>query len=63
MCTVLDEHKNNKKRCKFFIFLGNGQVLLSMPDTDALNILKINIHSIGAEDIRESEWCANMHTA
>ena len=34
-----------------------------MPDTDALNKIKINIDSIGAEDARDSKSCANMHTA
>ena len=34
-----------------------------MPETDVLNIIKININSIGAEDARDSsKWCANMHT-
>ena len=37
--------------------------LLGMPDIDALNILKINIHAIDAE---QTTWndncCANMHT-
>ena len=40
----------------------NRQALLGMPDTDTLNIIKINIDSIGAEDARYSDkWCANMH--
>ena len=55
------EHKNNKK-CTFFVVPSIGQVLLGMPDTDVLNIIKINIHLIGAEDARDGEWCANMHT-
>ena len=63
MCMVLVEHKNNKKKCKFFVVSGNGQAFLGMPDTDTLYIIKINIHSIGAEDVRDSDWCANMHTA
>ena len=62
MCTVLVEHKNNKKKGKFFVVPGNGQALLGMPDTDALNIIKINVHSIGDEDTRDNKWCANMHT-
>ena len=40
----------------------NRQALLGMPDRDMLNKLKINIDSIGAEDARDSKWCANMHT-
>ena len=35
-----------------------------MPDTDALNIIKINIHTIGAEQTGGSDkCCTNMHTA
>ena len=37
-------------------------MLLGMPDTDMLNIIKINVDSIGAEDARDSKWCANTHT-
>ena len=37
MCTVEVEHRHNKKKCKFFVVPGNGQALLGMPDTDALN--------------------------
>ena len=55
MCTELIKHRNHKKRCTFFVVLGNGQALLGMPDTDALNIIYINIHSIGAEDAGESK--------
>ena len=62
MCTVIVEHKNNKKKCRFFVVAGNGQALLGMPDRDALNIIKININSISAEDARDSKWFANMHT-
>ena len=32
-----------------------------MPDTDALIIIKINIHTIGAEQTGGSDNCANMH--
>ena len=64
MCTVLIEHKNNQKRCKFFCSSWEWSgALLGMPDTDALNIININIHSIGAERHRiGSKWCANIHT-
>ena len=55
MCTVEVEHKNNCKKCKFYVVPGNGQALLGMPDTDALNIIKINIDLIGAEDARDSD--------
>ena len=40
----------------------NGQALLGMSDTDILNIIKINIDSLGAEDARDSKWCASKHT-
>ena len=62
-CKVMIEHKNNKKRCQFFVVPGNGQALLGMPDTDALQINNINIDSIDAEDVRNSEWYINTSTA
>ena len=40
----------------------NGQALLGMSDTDVLNIIDINIDSIGAKDARDSEWCTNRQT-
>ena len=49
-CMVTIEHKNNIRKCEFFVVLGNGQVLLSMPDTAALKIININIDSLEAED-------------
>ena len=55
MCTLLVEHKNNKKKCRFLVVPRNGQVLLGMSDTDTLNIININIDSIGAKDARDSE--------
>ena len=33
--------------CKFFVVWGSGQALLGMPDTDMLNIIKINCNTIG----------------
>ena len=53
--------------------MGNGQALLGMPDTEALNIINLNIHSIQAEissckTNREQEMhamadsCTNMDT-
>ena len=41
--------QNNKRKYRYFVVPRNGQALLSMPDIDALNIIKINIHAIGAE--------------
>ena len=37
-------------------------MLLGMPDTDMLNIIKVNIDSIDAKDATDSELCANMQT-
>ena len=45
-CAVLIKFKNLKN---FFVVLGNGQVLLGMPDTAALNIINLNIDSIQVE--------------
>ena len=48
---------------QLFVVPGNGQALLGMPYIDTLNIIKINIHSIDAEDVRNSKQYANMHTS
>ena len=48
-CAVTIKFKNSKKHCVFFVVLGNGQVLLRMPDIAALKILNLNIDSIQAE--------------
>ena len=55
MCTLVVEHKNNKKKCRFFVVPRNGQVLLGMPDTDMFNRININIDSTGTKDTRGSE--------
>ena len=34
------------KRCTFFVVPGNGQALIGMPDTLALNLIILNIDSI-----------------
>ena len=47
---VIIEYKNNKRKCEFFVVLGNGQMLLGMPDTAALKIINVNIDSLDAED-------------
>ena len=46
MCMVIIDHKDNKKKCEFFVVPRNGQVLLGMPDTTALKIINVNIDSI-----------------
>ena len=48
-CAVLIKLKLKKKCCIFFVVLGNGKVLLGIPDTAALNIINLNIDSIQAE--------------
>ena len=72
-CAVTIKFKNSKKHCVFFVALGNGQVLLGMPDIAALNILNLNIDSIQVEVVscktnREQvtqkvvEDCTNINT-
>ena len=41
--------KIRKKHCVFYVVPGNGQALLGMLDTAALNILNLNIDSIQAQ--------------
>ena len=57
-CVVTTEYKNNRRKCEFFVVVGNGQVLLGMPDTATLNIININIDSLEAEDT----WRDNCNT-
>ena len=47
-CVVIIKFKNIKKHV-FFVVLGNGQVLIGMPDATSLNIINVNIDSIQAE--------------
>ena len=49
-CAVTIEYKNNRRKCEFFVVLGNGQALLGMPDTAAINIINVIIDSLEAED-------------
>ena len=61
-CTGETEHKILKK-CTDFCSSQNGQALLGIPDTDVLNLIKINIPSICAQQTGGSDnCCANMHT-
>ena len=48
-CADLIKFKNLTKHCIFFVVLGNGQALLGMPDTAALNIINLNIDFIQVE--------------
>ena len=50
------------RKMQVLVVPGNGQALLGMPDTDVLNIININVHSIGVEDAGDSMQCANTHT-
>ena len=48
-CDIIISYKINGRKCEFFVVPGNGQELLDMPDTAALNIINVNNDSIGAE--------------
>ena len=61
--TYIIVYKNNRRKCEFFIVLGNGQVLLGMPDTAALNIINVNIESIEAENTQRENCNANIGNA
>ena len=56
MCTVIINHKDNKKKCEFFVVPRNGHTLLGMPDTAALNIINVNIDSIVAFWVSLLDW-------
>ena len=49
VCVVIIYYRNNRKKCEFFVVPRNGQALLGLPDTAALNIINVNIDSIEAE--------------
>ena len=53
---VIINYKGNKKKCEVFVVPRNGQALLGMPDTAALNIINVNIDSIEAAS-RQKENC------
>ena len=48
-------YKDNKKKCEFFVVPGNGQALLGMPDTAALNIINVNIDSIEVASVQNEK--------
>ena len=62
-CTVIISYKNNRKKCEFFVVPGNGQALLGMPDTAALNIINVNIDSIEAEGTQRENCNTNISDA
>ena len=43
---IIIVYKDNKKKCEFWVVPRNGQALLGMPHTAALNIVNINIDSL-----------------
>ena len=59
-CAVIIDYKDNKKKCEFFVVPGNGQVLLGMPDTAALNIINVNINSIEAASMQKENCNTNI---
>ena len=73
-CAVIIKFKNLKKQCVIFVVPGNGQMLLGMPDTAAINIINLNIYSVQAEIVSGktsrgqemhtiAEGCTNRNTA
>ena len=48
--------------CKFLVVPRNGQALLGMPDSDALNIINVNIHLIGTEQDGGGDNCYTNKT-
>ena len=51
------------KKCEFFVVPRNGQVLLGMQDTAALNIINVNINSIQAEGTQKGNCNTNISDA
>ena len=62
-CTVIISYKNNRRKCEFFVVLGNGQALLGMPDTAALNMINVNIDSIETEGTQRENCNTNISNA
>ena len=63
MCMVIISYKNNRRKCEFFVVPGNGQALLGMPDTAALNIINVNIDFIEAEGTQKENCNTNISDA
>ena len=60
---VIINYKINKKKCKFFVVPRNGQALMGMLDTAALNITNINIDSIEAACTQRDNCNTNISDA
>ena len=59
-CVVIIKYKDHKKKCEFFVVTGNGQVLLGMLDTAALNIINVNIDSIDTASMQNKNCNTNI---
>ena len=57
ICKVKIEHNIKQKLCDFFVALGNGQVLLGMPDIETLDILTINCRRVGTQEAERAIKC------
>ena len=62
-CTVIISYKNNRRKCEFFVVPGNGQALLGMQNTAALNIINVNIDSIEPEVTQRENCNTNISDA
>ena len=49
---VIIDYEDKKRKCQFFVVPRNGQALLGMPGTAALNIINQNIGSIEAASMQ-----------
>ena len=62
-CAVIVKFKNVKKMMCVFVVPGNGQAMLGMPDTAALNIINLNMDSVWAEVAEcKANITQEMHT-
>ena len=59
-CTIINNYKDNKKECDFFVVPKDGQVPLGMLDTAALNIINVNIDSIETTCMQKQNCNRNM---
>ena len=63
-CTLEIEVNNKHEMYTFFVVVENRQALLAMPDIDVLNVININITSIGTEHGGgKDNCCTNEATA
>ena len=63
MCMVIINYKDNKKKFEFFLVPRNGQALLGMPGTAALNIINVSIDSIEAASMQNENCNTNVSDA